>query len=346
MVLCQSSCSALLATAPLPYMPEFEHTDLLDGPTQPVPTGESIPFTVSSGVRIDLAVFWDPNTKKENIYCDLCGTSISLSSHRSLNPFQTHRLSRRCKKASVRVQPTHTLVGEVSTLGSIGNTTSGPSLPATGLQRRFSHIRSISTSSASSSLTVTSAAEGYSTPTAVTSNLSALPPSSPPIWDTSSSSDSEEDKGSDGDKSVLGPSLLLPSLSIEVEACPGSLIQWQPGSVWNSYPYHQHAAQSLPWEPIGFEPMNQLRLRSTKCKLILETSKELDEHACSRCRAIETSAAFVKFLSHANAPAKHTPWTYLSQRHLYELLTKLSAENRLLKLKVCNQKNHREIVLM
>jgi hypothetical protein len=100
-------------------MPEFELADLLDHPAQPVPTGESIPFTVSNGVRIDLTVFRDPNTKKENIYCDLCGASISLSSHRSLNPFQNHRLSRRCKKASVGVQQTHTLVGAVSTLGSL-----------------------------------------------------------------------------------------------------------------------------------------------------------------------------------------------------------------------------------
>jgi hypothetical protein len=180
---------------------------------------------------------------------------------------------------------------------------------------------------------------GYSTPTAGPSNLSILPPSSPPdiFWDDlhKLTSDIEQDRRSDGRSASDSSDPSSPVLSsMEVERCAGALVHWEPGSVWNSYPYQQHEAQALPWEPVGFEGNNQLRLLSSKCKEVLVTSKELDDRTCSQCRGIETSAAFARFVGRAAEPAKHTPWMYLSQRHLYQLLTKISAENRLLKLKV------------
>jgi hypothetical protein len=169
---------------------------------------------------------------------------------------------------------------------------------------------------------VTPTQSGYSTPTAGPSNLSILPPSSPPdnFWDDlhRSTSDIEQDRGTDDDKSTSESDISDPSspasvsVSMEVEKCGGALVHWQPGSVWNSYPYQQHEAQALPWEPIGFEQSNGLRLRSIKCKEVLVTSKELDDHACSQCRSIETSVAFSRFVGRAAEPAKHTPWEYLS----------------------------------
>jgi hypothetical protein len=197
--------------------------------------------------------------------------------------------------------------------------------------RRFHHIRSISSSSTATSLTATPVPSGYSTPIAGPSNYSVLPPSSPPLWSDAHGSDIEEDKTSDDDQEFPA---IIPSLSGKMEACPGSLIQWQPGSVWISYPYQQHDVQTLPWEPIGFGDDNQLRLRSAKCKLTLETFKERKEQTCSQCRGIETSAAFAKFVQRAISPAKHTPWVYLSHTHVHELLVKATAETRHLKLKV------------
>jgi hypothetical protein len=146
-------------------------------------------------------------------------------------------------------------------------------------------------------------------------------------FDTSHSSEDAEQP------EKLSP--MLPLLS-EQEKCLASLIQWKPGSVWISYPYQQHDVQTLPWEPVGFEGNNRLHLRSTKCKSILKSQKELNEHVCSYCRGIESSAAFARFVDRAISPAKHTPWQYLSHKHLLQLLAKATAEVKMLKLKVCS----------
>ena len=99
---------------------------------------------------------------------------------------------------------------------------------------------------------------GYSTSTAGPSNLSILPPSSPPdnFWDDlhKLTSDIEQDRRSDGRSASDSSDPSSPVLSsMEVERCAGALVHWEPGSVWNSYPYQQHEAQALPWEPVGLK---------------------------------------------------------------------------------------------
>jgi len=54
------------------------------------------------------------------------------------------------------------------------------------------------------------------------------------------------------------PTAISPNSTIQmpqwVRICPGIGIYWLPGSVWKSYPYHQHAVQAVGWKPIGFNP--------------------------------------------------------------------------------------------
>lgn len=206
-------------------------------------------------------------------------------------------------------------------------------------------MRSLSISTASSnSLTVTPTQSGHSTPTAAgfstftagPSNQSILPPSSPTFWEEISRLSTDDEQGETSDSSESESSELSQNTSMMVETCPGTLIHWQPGSVWNTYPYQRHDVQTLPWVPIGFDSDQRLQLRSVKCRLTLQSSKELQESTCSQCWAIESSSAFKKFVNSAVDPAKHTPWAYLNHRHIYELLAKATTENRLLKLKVCN----------
>ena len=97
------------------------------------------------------------------------------------------------------------------------------------------------------------AVSGSVTPIAGPSNQSMLPAgSSPPIWDEldRSFSDMELDKNFDSSQTsdIEQPHELSPTLSLlsPLERCQGSLIQWQPGSVWMSYPYQQHGVQTLP----------------------------------------------------------------------------------------------------
>lgn len=116
--------------------------------------------------------------------------------------------------------------------------------------------------------------------------------------------------------------------------CTGVLVHWTAGSIWDTYPYHQHGIRSLPWEPIGFDGNNKwLRLRSKNCTIIL-SSAEQNSLCCSKCAAIPTSAPFQKFNNRAVQAAEHTPYTYLTHKQLYAVLLRVSGKYRQLVLKV------------
>lgn len=47
--------------------------------------------------------------------------------------------------------------------------------------------------------------------------------------------------------SLAGPHLSSPILEPnEAQECTGVLVHWTPGSVWDTYPYHQHSIRTLP----------------------------------------------------------------------------------------------------
>jgi hypothetical protein len=117
--------------------------------------------------------------------------------------------------------------------------------------------------------------------------------------------------------------------------CTGVLVEWTAGSVWDTYPYHQHGVRNLPWEPIGFEGNDSwLRLRSKDCCVIL-LHTEINRLCCHKCAAIPSSSAFRKFVGRATNAAEHTPYSYLTQRQLHSLLVKVTSKYRELTLKVC-----------
>jgi hypothetical protein len=126
-----------------------------------------------------------------------------------------------------------------------------------------------------------------------------------------------------------------------LQECTGVLVEWTAGSVWDTYPYHQHGIRSHPWEPIGFEGNDSwLRLRSKDCCIVLlRNVNELEMNClcCRKCAAIPSSSEFRKFAGRASATntAEHTPYFYLTQRQLHSLLVKVTSKYRELALKVC-----------
>ncbi|KIM39217.1 hypothetical protein M413DRAFT_29401 [Hebeloma cylindrosporum] len=115
--------------------------------------------------------------------------------------------------------------------------------------------------------------------------------------------------------------------------CPGIGVSWLPGSVWESYPYHQHAARAVGWMPIGFDPKaNKIFLRSDKCAMELF---ENDEAPCTRCLLVEHSVEFKSFISRATEVKEHTPWNYLTGEQLLGLLKKMAGQLNTLRTKAC-----------
>ena len=116
--------------------------------------------------------------------------------------------------------------------------------------------------------------------------------------------------------------------------CLGVLVLWQAGSVWDTYPYHQHGIREYPWEPIGFDGNEKwIRLRSREC-VGVSLSSENFETSCQKCRTIPASAAFVKFQNRAMHAEEHTPYAYLSQRQLQAVLLSFVTKYKRLSLKV------------
>ena len=117
--------------------------------------------------------------------------------------------------------------------------------------------------------------------------------------------------------------------------CPGSEIDWKAGSIWQTYPYHQHELRlsGLGWRPIGFNSKdNNIILRSEKCAIELF---EFDESPCSNCRAIQYSVEFQNFVSRATQlPKDHTPWNFLTAEQMLALLKKMAAQLKNLRTKV------------
>lgn len=116
--------------------------------------------------------------------------------------------------------------------------------------------------------------------------------------------------------------------------CHGTQVDWTPGSIWVSYPYHQHEVRMVGWSPIAFNSKtNTITLRSDKCSGSL--SKEEFEAPCRSCRNVPYSTEFRDFIERATEAKPHTPWHYLTSDQMQGLLAKMAAELRILRTKVC-----------
>ncbi|KAF8150234.1 hypothetical protein B0H34DRAFT_667193 [Crassisporium funariophilum] len=120
-------------------------------------------------------------------------------------------------------------------------------------------------------------------------------------------------------------------------SCTGQLIQWLPGSVWDSYAYHRHTDDSLPWTLISVEDPDWIRIRARRCNFLLHTELEQNRRACVPCQKLANSAEFKQFMSNASKDLKQfTPIRYLNQRQLRQMYLSTHKKFNDLKLKSLN----------
>lgn len=92
--------------------------------------------------------------------------------------------------------------------------------------------------------------------------------------------------------------------------CPGALIAWKPGSIWDTYCYQIHAMRDVGWEPVAFKTeTNEICLRADRC-----TGNTVGSRSCFACLSIETSRSYRDFVERAFNVKDHTPWKYLHSR--------------------------------
>lgn len=118
--------------------------------------------------------------------------------------------------------------------------------------------------------------------------------------------------------------------------CPGVLIHWDAGSIWETYPYAFHTTKASGWVPISYgENENSIQLRSNKCKHPVGGSSG---HTCIACQTLRYSHEFRTFVEHATEAKPKTPWDYLSHKQQRQLMKKMRAQLVQLRTQLANAK--------
>lgn len=158
---------------------------------------------------------------------------------------------------------------------------------------------------------------------------STLPPSSPPPYLQSPVSETGSDIGD------VVQTFEKDDDSFPTDACTGQLIQWDAGSIWDTYAYPHHDDNEIGWMPIGYEGGNYIRLQSKSCLVFLHSDIELNRRTCDNCFDLLNSPQLVDFMDRSK---KHTvpnaPWKYLNARQLKNMVIESRRKASIMKLEV------------
>ncbi|KAH9856503.1 hypothetical protein C2E23DRAFT_771814, partial [Lenzites betulinus] len=318
--------------------------------------GNTTPFT-SVAIRVgDSPTLWteyDVRKGRHKVTCDLCSQVVLLNQSGHPRSFITHRQSTKCdetvqkKKRDEENQKIKAIRESLSTgdspnktwmAGSQGATstvdftpTAGPSsLRTQDLSSPWSWrpdpIFSTPVSSQSTPITPIARLPSFTTSSTPTPSLrtSPLP--------------REQLLGNPEDEQVTDLCDTLADLesTTVIQECRGVLVEWTPGSVWNTYPYHRHVSGSykLPWEPIGLENDRWLRIRAEDCVGLVAGNDSAQ--ACIVCVALPASSRFKAVMNRAISAAEHTPWIGLTHQQLDVVVRKMSGNVRQLRLRLRN----------
>ena len=250
---------------------------------------------------LQLSTSIDAESGTHYIDCHRCGDSITLTVTGHPRNFYNHINGNVCKRNVSRdhdnlSQSSNFHVLQTSSPGHYSGAPASPVDGVSGIISSFSNLHASSPNPAPAPKMI------YSRVSHPNASHAAMPPSV--------------------------PSIQLPKL----EPCPGAEIVWDPGSIWSTYPYHQHLIHTIGWTPTSFNKTeNKIYLRSDKCAGELS---EFDFSPCVECRMIPYSSRFKDFVQRAQEAMEYTPWDYLTSEQLQCLAKRLVCELKKLQYKV------------
>ena len=121
-------------------------------------------------------------------------------------------------------------------------------------------------------------------------------------------------------------------------SCSGVLVQWTPGTIWETYPFPSHSFVNHPWDIIEFRPPSHLLLRSKVCSGFVSAGG----HAkiCHECLWIPNCDEFKTITRRAHNAPPHTPHRFLTFHQLVsipkELRKKLDDVHLKVRVDQCN----------
>ena len=119
--------------------------------------------------------------------------------------------------------------------------------------------------------------------------------------------------------SINPPSDDLPSPTIilyqpTLITCSGVLVQWTPGTIWETYPFPSHSFVNHPWDIIEFRPPSHIFLRSKDCTGIVDAGTR--GVVCHECLWIPQCDAYKTIEKCARSAPPHTPHHLLAFHQL------------------------------
>ena len=96
--------------------------------------------------------------------------------------------------------------------------------------------------------------------------------------------------------------------------CSGVLIQWTPGTIWETYPFPSHSFVKHPWDIIEFRPPSHLCLRSKAYTGVIGAGGH--GTICHQCSWIPQCDAYKTIEKRAHNAPPHTPHHLLAFHQL------------------------------
>ena len=104
-------------------------------------------------------------------------------------------------------------------------------------------------------------------------------------------------------------------------ACVGVVVQWRPGTIWETYPFPSHSFVRYPWHILEVHPPEHLRLRSADCTSTVRAGGF--GSVCHNCLRIPQCEAFQTIQNRAEGALPHTPHHFLTFRQLSHIPKKM-----------------------
>lgn len=299
-----------------------------------MPPTAPVQITINDGQVIGYTRF---DGKVHHITCDLCGLDVVLNHNANPQSLISHRDSKNCKKL-VRMARHQTAQDEIAAIRlSIATSTENRSQP---FRANPSPVTPASFTPTPSTPNLTSSIYSPTFPF-----MAGLPPETPIHSSVSAASGrSTPIAGLSRDEPQINalcssmtelrqeasPHTYQPVSARSICECPGARVEWVPGSVWSTYPYHRHLNRDFPWEPTAIENEHFLRIRADGCTRILSPGSTV----CGPCTVVVKTSKFQKVVDRATEAATHTQQWALTHAQLLATLRKVVMQYRELRTKV------------
>lgn len=276
------------------------------------PPYETVPITLANG---------KPGRGRA---CEICGKIITIGSKGSLYAFDLHKTACQQKTDSLARNRLTNIGDRARSLSTAPSTMSLSPLMIPGPSP------ALSLSGSPTSLSQSPIFSPAHSPSDITSDYDATdleysgPDPVPPVIAVNPPSD---------DQTPSHSRLSLPLSEALSPSCTGVIVQWKPGTIWETYPFPSHSFVRHPWHILEVCPPDHLRLRSADCTSTVSPGGI--GSVCHNCIRIPETKSYLAIQNRAESARPHTSYHLLSYQQLSTVSRRMKKALDLARIKVC-----------